>query len=145
MKNKSMWINNKKYYWRKSVQCESRMKRDNGVDSLIYFVLFISLLMTALYHLGLMALSTHLSMLGNLDSFWLKINLLYLMFLIKFLFALHLATINMSSHRVPHTIYKFCQLTPSWFDCSAFRAYRVLPSKSLSCWPSNVKIQAHQL
>lgn len=49
----------------------------------VYFVLFISLLMTALYHLGLMALSTPLSMVGNLDSFWLKINLLYLMFLIK--------------------------------------------------------------
>ena len=105
----------------------------------VYFDLFISLLMTALYHLGLMALSTHLSMVGNLDSFWLKINLLYLMFLIKFLFALHLATINMSSHRALHTIYKFCQLTPSWFDCSAFRAYTVLPSTSLSCWSSNVK------
>lgn len=49
----------------------------------VYFVLFISLLMTALYHLGLMALSTHLSMVGNPDSFRLKINLLYLMFLIE--------------------------------------------------------------
>lgn len=64
-----------------------------------------------LYHLGLMALPIQLSMVGNLDSFLLKTNLVDL---IIFHQTSSLSNIGVGVIRwVPCIIYKFCQLTPS--------------------------------
>lgn len=109
----------------------------------VYFVLFILPLMHTL--LSRINSTIHLIAHGRKPGLiFLKINILNRNFFHQTFYMLfikqHLNTTNQLG-----TYYRSSINSASWFDSSIFRAYSVIPSKSLSCWSSHIRFQPHQL